>query len=610
VVAGFILIGAFLAGGFALVDRWMPSEREPSHDTTDVSPSSRRSRPAGSQLLADGELDQLATVVASAIAGEGSADEEMPHVGSGDELGPVYVMLRQGGLALAEAWADGDTALDAVVKATETALRDLSVERRREEIDAVEVVLTHSFREIDLPDDPSVGVLSSAHRGVSGLEITDLDGKRVLVSPTGMLASNRDFGRTLEAALEELDLPSEEALRQLRARRFGAQQALILLGERPVVHHMERGNTYVPVEAVTHDAVTTLVDSMSDWLVRAVHDDGRMTYKYWPSRGEESTANNMIRQWMATTALGRVAATEGSDELWSLSRRNISYNLDHFYREDEELGLIVEDGVKVKLGAVALAGRALVEHRDRDDYAETEAALARMVDHLWREDGSFETWFLPPDAEGQENFYPGEALYFWSALYADSEDPELLERFMRSFRYYRDWHLDPTNRNPAFVPWHTQAYFEVWQQTGDRELADFIFEMNDWLLGVQQWDDALYRDTKGRFYDPHRPFGPPHASSTGVYLEGLVDAYQLARTLAERDRAEAYRTAIVRGLRSVMQLQFSDEVDMYYISKRDRVLGGVRTEVYDNEIRVDNVQHNLMAAMKVLEVFTEADFRP
>lgn len=534
----------------------------------------------------------------------------MPNVGSGEEFGPVYVMLRQGGLALAEAWAEGDTALDAVANATDTALGDLSVERRREEIDAVEVVLTHSFRAIDLPDDPSVAVLSSAHRGVSGLEITDPDGKRVLVSPTGMLASNRDFGRTLERALEELDLPSEEALGELRARRFGAQQALILLGERPVVHRMERGNTYVPVEAVTHDAVTALVDSMSDWLVRAVHDDGRMTYKYWPSRGEESSANNMIRQWMATTALGRVAAKEGSDELWSLSRRNISYNLDHFFREHEGLGLIVEDGIKVKLGAVALAGRALVEHRDREDYAETEAALARMVDHLWREDGSFDTWFLPPDAEGQENFYPGEALYFWSALYADSKDPELLERFMRSFRHYRDWHLDPANRNPAFVPWHTQAYFEVWQQTGDRELADFIFEMNDWLLGVQQWDDALYRDTKGRFYDPHRPFGPPHASSTGVYLEGLVDAYQLARALDERDRAEAYRTAIVRGLRSVMQLQFSDEVDMYYISKRDRVLGGIRTEVYDNEIRVDNVQHNLMAAIKALEAFAEADFRP
>lgn len=612
-MVGLIVIGviaAFLLGGFALANRWRPSDPNPPSDAKEVSSPTGRRRPAGSQILTDEELEQLAAVVAAAVDGGSLADQEIADVAAGEEFGPAYVMLRQGGLAVAEAWAEGDTALEAVVNATEAALRkQYPGAPRREEVDAVEVVLTHSFREIDLPSAPSEGLLSNAHRGVLGLEITHLD-ERVLVSPTEMLASNRDFESMLEAAWEELDVPSVDARRRLRGRQFAAEQALVLMGDPPAVHRMERGNTYVPIEAVTREAVMTLVEGMSDWLARAVHEDGRMTYKYWPSRGEESSANNMIRQWMATTALGRVAAAEDSDELWFLSRRNVAYNLESFFREYNGLGLIVEDGAKVKLGAVALAGRALVEHRDREDYAQTELALSRMVDHLWREDGSFKTWFLPPDAEGQENFYPGEALYFWSALYADSNDPELLERFMQSFRYYRDWHLNPDNRNPAFVPWHTQAYYEMWQETHDSDLAAFVFEMNDWLLGVQQWDDALYRDTKGRFYDPDRPFGPPHASATGVYLEGLVDAYQLALALDEHDRAEAYRKAIVRGLRSVMQLQYVDDVDQYYISKRERVVGGIRTEVYDNEIRVDNVQHNLMAAMKALEAFSEADFRP
>ncbi len=60
----------------------------------------------------------------------------------------------------------------------------------------------------------------------------------------------------------------------------------------------------------------------------------------------------------------------------------------------------------------------------------------------------------------------------------------LLERILRSFAYYRDWHL--ANRNPAFVPWHTMAYELVWQETGGDELKDWIFEMNDWLLALQQ----------------------------------------------------------------------------------------------------------------------------
>ena len=58
-----------------------------------------------------------------------------------------------------------------------------------------------------------------------------------------------------------------------------------------------------------------------------------------------------------------------------------------------------------------------------------------------------------------------------------------------------------------------------------------------------------------------------------------------------------------------MQLQFSDAVDMYYVSQRDRVEGGLRTTVYDNAIRVDNVQHGLLAVMDALETFRAADYR-
>ncbi len=604
-----VLVGVLVAGALPTGDDEMSRKPEPLTECPDVSTASGSNQPAGSLLLSQAELDRVAAVAAAAVKGGMPGDLAPTGDRSDVDFGPVSVVLRDEGLSVGESWADGETVLEAVWNAAEAALDDVDPGRRREDVDMVEIVLTHSFEEIDLAEDPSAAVPSNVHRGVRGLEIT-LAGQSTLINPTQMLATNRDFGQALGAALEDLQASLPELESGGTAREFDAEQVLVFLDDPPTAFRMERGNQCVPIEAVTHDAVLALVEGMSDWMVRAVQDDGRMTYKYWPSRGEESTANNMIRQWMATTALGRVAAWRDSDDVRQLTRKNIAYNLAHFFEQENGLGLIVEDGSKVKLGAVALAGRALVEHRDREDYAEFETALSRMVDHLWREDGSFKTWYLPEDTLGQENFYPGEALYFWSALYADSRDPELLDKFMRSFRYYREWHLDTANRNPAFIPWHTQAYYEVWRETGDPELAAFVFEMNDWLLDVQEWDEALYRDTKGRFYDPDRPFGPPHASSTGVYLEGLVDAYQLAQALGEAERAEAYRRAIVRGLRSVMQLQFADDVDMYYIAKKDRVHGAIRTEVYQNEIRVDNVQHNLMASLKILEAFSDEDFRP
>ena len=57
---------------------------------------------------------------------------------------------------------------------------------------------------------------------------------------------------------------------------------------------------------VTQESTAALARTMADWLIRNVHDDGRMMYKYWPSSGEESSANNMIRQFMATVCMGRL----------------------------------------------------------------------------------------------------------------------------------------------------------------------------------------------------------------------------------------------------------------------------------------------------------------
>ena len=199
-------------------------------------------------------------------------------------------------------------------------------------------------------------------------------------------------------------------------------------------------------------------------------------------------------------------------------------------------------------------------------------------------------------------------MLFLATRYRVSRNPAELVRIMDAFHYYRAWHRN--NRNPAFVPWHTQAYYLVWQVTKDEALKNFIFEMNNWLLAMQQWDSAEFPDMQGRFYDPARPyFGPPHASSTGVYLEGLIDAFALAKQCGDQARADNYRVAIVRGIRSLMQLQFKDVVDCFYIKHVDRVLGGLRTTVYDNTIRIDNVQHALMALLKIVNRFSDQDYR-
>lgn len=446
------------------------------------------------------------------------------------------------------------------------------------------------------------------HRGILGLQFI-YKNKKEFICPTQMIADNLTFELALKNYLESNKIGKNNA-DKIEIKSFEAKQFLIDLDKTGNVRsdkitEMYRGNSLVSQSDVIRENVETLAELMAYWLMNNLHDNGRLTYKYWPSLEKESNANNMIRQFMGTTAIGRWAKYVGSDEIYQKQKKNMQYNFDRFYEEDGALGFI-EYRNKIKLGAASLAALSIIESKNKDDFFSNERKIRKFTFEMWNEDGSMKTFYKSKRNDNQ-NFYPGEALLYWSEIYKENKNPELLRKFMKSFYYYKDWHLK--NRNPAFIPWHTQAYYNMWLDTGNKDLEDFIFLMNDWLIETMQKNEVIrYKDTEGRFYTSRKRFGPPHASSTGVYLEGLIDAYKLAKAVGDFERMENYRISIVKGIRSVMQLQFTDEVDTYYVSRKEKVLGGIRTTVYDNEIRVDNVQHNLMGVIKILEEFKEQDF--
>ncbi|MEO1147895.1 MAG: aspartyl/asparaginyl beta-hydroxylase domain-containing protein [Cyanobacteria bacterium J06638_22] len=546
---------------------------------------------------------RLTQMVYLAIAGDASPQISVPC------LGATYVGLREGGKLCRSYWCYDLDLWQLLSHVMEDAIAYLSsaTKANRRGIDTIELCLTHSYRSVEPTQ--FARQLSNIHRGIRGMEVQykDHTGR---YSPTRMIASNLSFGSAFDRFLTQLSLSPETFWRNGgTVQAFEARQVLIRLAPQVTATTLHRGNRIVPYEKLSGEVLQDMTFCMGQWMLRQVQSDGRMIYKYFPSRGEESTANNLIRQFMATLCLIRYAKSTGKAEHQAVATQNLQHNIQQFYQEENDLGFVEYQG-KVKLGAVALAALALLEYSDSatiaPPYAEPFDRLCATIDTLWNEDGSFRSFYKPSDRNDNQNFYPGEALLFWASLYCHTQDPVLLDKCYASFRYYKDWHLQ--HRNPAFIPWHTQAYTLLYRETGDRQFLDFIFEMNDWLLPLQQWEGTRYADVQGRFYDPDKPYGPPHASSTGVYLEGLAEAYQLAVKVEDADRAQPYQQAIWHGFRSVRQLQFRDAVDWFYISKTASVHGGLRTTVYDNVIRVDNVQHCLMALLKLehLPEFTKA----
>lgn len=565
--------------------------------------------PAGSPL-ANEDLADLSRIVAGLWNGGTLSELGRVPARLGEPGQPVFVSARAGGRRVGLVCEEGGLSVGENLAAALEGLQK-SVGTKLSRVDTLYVELSHSFREVSF-DELLMPEFQCSRRGAVGIEIRR--GSQVLrYSPSLMIDTNRGASRVREMFVKEFRLDSQAmAGVAFKYRTFLTEEVLVTLRNPPVAKLLFRGNEIVDVAEVTAQRMEKWTELSMGWLKNNLNASGRMTYIYWPSMGQEApkSSNNMIRQWMATVALGRYAADRKDPAAWRMAARNIDFNLSQYYREKAGLGLMEWEG-QVKLGALALATLALVEHPQREKWARQETAMRRSIDRLWHKDGSFTSFLIPAGMGGNENFYPGEALLLWATLYEQTRDPVLLEKCMTSFRYYRRWHRDPKNRNPAFIPWHTQAYYKIWKITGNQELRDFVFEMNDWLLGIQQWDNANYPDERGQFYDGRRPFGPPHASSTGVYLEGLIDAFSMARALGDAKRTETYRVALVRGMRSMLQLQFADETDMFYIStaKRPKVLGGLRTTVYSNEIRCDNIQHPFMGVLKLMREFRPEDYK-
>ena len=499
-------------------------------------------------------------------------------------LTPFEITARAKGQSLVSEWFEGQSpfrAMQHMLSAMPT-------------IDLVQLVIVTDRQ--DLFALTWQAALNAEKNGRYALELTQ-HGEVQRVSPLETIATNRPLRRWFEIQLERKKLSAAEffalggKLSLLTCRQF-----LLPCQQGAEAVETYRGSRLIAADAPVEQLADDVVSGIARWFMANAEDDGSLPYKYWPSAGMYSDADNTIRRFMASVVFNRLADGLDRQDVRVAAKKNLNFNLKRFYTTVNGHGAILWND-SVKLGAVAIAAQAIIESPFATEWRDQLAALRETIDALWQPSGAFRTFLIPKDRNDNQNFYPGEALVFWATSLAKNPDDALLARTLKSLSFYRN-HFR-TKPNPAFVPWHTQAAAIIFRLTGDAQWRDYIFEMNDWLLQHQEYGGTVEPDYWGRFYSPHKPeYGPPHASATGVYLEGLVDAWLLAREAGDDKSSAAYLQAIKRGIRSMAQLQFSSALDCYYISRKQRVMGAIRTESDNNEIRIDNMQHALAALLK------------
>ena len=411
------------------------------------------------------------------------------------------------------------------------------------------------------------------------------DGVRSMVRPSEIVTRNLLPDEVLELLADRAGI----AVRDVHRCSLGRFQSY--LWHQPIaganVVELDGGLRVLPEDYVRQVHLTRAIRQLGDYLTRRVKPVGWFTYEYEPSTDTYADADHFVRQAGAAGVLSEYGRKAGDDGAAVLADKVI----DKFLRmvtplEDRKDAAFVgtPDG-RNKLGVTALLALALV---DRPEHAGVRDRLINGMLALQEDDGHFRTSFSAGRRSFSQDFFPGEALLAISRTYEITGDERLAEAVERALPFYRTYFR--REKKPPFVPWQVQAYALMARLTGQSAYADFAFEMSDWLaekqLGLDNCDDpALWGGIAA--------YLPDFAGvATASYLEGFNAALELARHQGDTGRAERYQEVVRRSCRFVMQLALRPE-ECWYVPNLEATVGGVRTSLSHNTIRIDHIQHAL-----------------
>jgi orotate phosphoribosyltransferase/AMMECR1 domain-containing protein len=327
----------------------------------------------------------------------------------------------------------------------------------------------------------------------------------------------------------------------------------------------------------------------TQYLIRHQAEDGTLRLRYEPFQNRLYEGADAPRTAHGAWVLARARKAFGGEELSAASNRIIDRLLQSVVA-DESGGCWIEMGEtapSVAEGSFLLL--ALLELAPDDARRQ---AIPHLAATLWSSidsHGRIRT-HRPPHAclAAFQDYSPGQALLALGAGCAADELRADEESLRRAFRYYR--HRFRYQRHFGQVSWLMQAFAAWWQALKDASMAQFVFEIGDWILGYQQ-------EKTGGFINDHQPDAPGY--TTALYLEGICAALQLARATDDEERQRRYLKAIEHGFRFLDRLIIQQR-DASLLPNPQLAIGGLRQSLHRSEIRIDFVQHSLAAILEIV----------
>lgn len=364
-----------------------------------------------------------------------------------------------------------------------------------------------------------------------------------------------------------------------------ATQEWVLPAGADAARPMASSRAIVFPEEIDVDRLRTGVNDTITWYLTNQKDDGRYMYTFFPGKDLEPNDDWCLRVINTVWVMSEF----GRD----LNRPDVTASVikaAEMYAES----LVEEDGGKwldwkqprkdVGLGSTAfMLSTFSVLNRPQDKTLRRE--LANAILNEQDATGRFSTSFRGSDREVDQQYYPGEAMVGLMRYLQADGDPRAKEALEKAFLYYSAfWERE---KHGPFVPWQIRAFHDLYRIDPRPEYRTYVFSLMDWMLDTMP---PLGADRGWAFAGSLRAM----PASTGVYMEGLVHAYLLARDTNDEARTARYGAALAGGYRYLLGLQFKD-TDVHAFARPEKVFGALATKPTNQELRLDFTYHGMNA---------------
>ncbi|MBJ95401.1 MAG: hypothetical protein CMP23_13140 [Rickettsiales bacterium] len=344
----------------------------------------------------------------------------------------------------------------------------------------------------------------------------------------------------------------------------------------------------------------------ADYLISSISADGKIRYRYYPSRDRDSNSYNLLRHGGTTYSILQAYDRTKFEPYLTASKKAIDY-LFARCRRDVRKGpygggdvMYVLEGRTIKLGGSGLGLVMLDQYAeatgDHTTYLDEARAFARFLVSQQKEDGEF-VYFAPlkpgdPPSTDTSAYYPGEAILGLVRLYSWDRNPLWLDTAVRG----ADWLIQVRDQGKdekrlANDHWLMIALSYLYNYTKREDYLDHSLALAravEYQYQKNMKSAKVYRDYRGGYYDP------PRSTPAATRGEGLVAVLDTCSVAGKR--CEWVEELLHETVRHEMLSQYDPDTT-YWMSNKKKSFGGWNGGLIDPSVRNDFVQHNMSSIL-------------